>query len=283
MCDFAVGLSRQLHGLTIASERPEHRMFEQWHPARPGRDHHRVQLPGRRLGLERGPGGRLRRHDDLEAVARDAADGDRRPAHRQPRGRGERLPGRVQPLPRRRRGRGRGDGRRHEAPADLGDRQHADGPARGVRSSPAGWADRCWNSAATTRSSSPSRPTSTCAARRAVRGGGHGGPAMHDAPPTDPPRVDRRRVPRPARGRLPERADRRPVGRGNADGPAHQRASRRRDDDGPPSRDGAGRGDPRRRPKARRPRHSSSSRRSSAPGPRCRSSPRRPSRRSSTR
>jgi aldehyde dehydrogenase (NAD+) len=32
MCDFAVGLSRQLYGLTIASERPGHRMMEQWHP-----------------------------------------------------------------------------------------------------------------------------------------------------------------------------------------------------------------------------------------------------------
>ena len=32
ICDFAVGLSRQLHGLTIVSERPEHRMMEQWHP-----------------------------------------------------------------------------------------------------------------------------------------------------------------------------------------------------------------------------------------------------------
>lgn len=32
VCDFAVGLSRQLHGLTIASERPEHRMMEQYHP-----------------------------------------------------------------------------------------------------------------------------------------------------------------------------------------------------------------------------------------------------------
>jgi aldehyde dehydrogenase (NAD+) len=32
ICDFAVGLSRQLHGLTIASERPEHRMAETWHP-----------------------------------------------------------------------------------------------------------------------------------------------------------------------------------------------------------------------------------------------------------
>ncbi|MGB7421405.1 MAG: aldehyde dehydrogenase family protein [Comamonas sp.] len=33
ICDFAVGLSRQLHGLTIASERPGHRMMETWHPA----------------------------------------------------------------------------------------------------------------------------------------------------------------------------------------------------------------------------------------------------------
>jgi aldehyde dehydrogenase (NAD+) len=32
ICDFAVGLSRQLYGLTIASERSGHRMFEQWHP-----------------------------------------------------------------------------------------------------------------------------------------------------------------------------------------------------------------------------------------------------------
>ncbi len=32
ICDFAVGLSRQLHGLTIASERPGHRMMECWHP-----------------------------------------------------------------------------------------------------------------------------------------------------------------------------------------------------------------------------------------------------------
>ena len=32
ICDFAVGLSRQLHGLTMHSERPAHRMYEQWHP-----------------------------------------------------------------------------------------------------------------------------------------------------------------------------------------------------------------------------------------------------------
>jgi aldehyde dehydrogenase (NAD+) len=32
ICDFAVGLSRQLHGFTMHSERPEHRMYEQYHP-----------------------------------------------------------------------------------------------------------------------------------------------------------------------------------------------------------------------------------------------------------
>lgn len=32
ICDFAVGLSRQLYGLTMHSERPYHRMYEQWHP-----------------------------------------------------------------------------------------------------------------------------------------------------------------------------------------------------------------------------------------------------------
>jgi len=35
ICDFALGLSRQLYGLTIASERPGHRMMETWHPLGP--------------------------------------------------------------------------------------------------------------------------------------------------------------------------------------------------------------------------------------------------------
>ncbi|MFM7706589.1 MAG: aldehyde dehydrogenase family protein, partial [Gammaproteobacteria bacterium] len=35
ICDFAVGLSRQLYGLTIASERPGHRMMETWQPMGP--------------------------------------------------------------------------------------------------------------------------------------------------------------------------------------------------------------------------------------------------------
>ena len=32
ICDFAVGQSRMLYGLTIQSERPSHRLMEQWHP-----------------------------------------------------------------------------------------------------------------------------------------------------------------------------------------------------------------------------------------------------------
>jgi len=35
VCDFAVGLSRQLYGLTISTERKDHRMMEQWHPVGP--------------------------------------------------------------------------------------------------------------------------------------------------------------------------------------------------------------------------------------------------------
>ncbi|MPZ53886.1 MAG: aldehyde dehydrogenase family protein [Acidimicrobiia bacterium] len=35
ICDFAVGLSRQLYGKTMVSERPNHRMYEQWHPLGP--------------------------------------------------------------------------------------------------------------------------------------------------------------------------------------------------------------------------------------------------------
>jgi len=35
ICDFAVGLSRQLYGLSMHSERPLHRMYEQWHPLGP--------------------------------------------------------------------------------------------------------------------------------------------------------------------------------------------------------------------------------------------------------
>ena len=74
ICDFAVGLSRQLYGLTIATERPDHRMMETWHPLGRVRRHLRLQLPGRGVVVERGARAGLRRPRGLEAVGEDAAD-----------------------------------------------------------------------------------------------------------------------------------------------------------------------------------------------------------------
>ena len=45
ICDFAVGLSRQLHGLTIASERPQHRLTETWQPLGPVGAGRRIPAP----------------------------------------------------------------------------------------------------------------------------------------------------------------------------------------------------------------------------------------------
>ena len=55
MADFAVGQSRMLYGATMPSERPGHRIYEQWHPLRPVGSDHRLQFPG----------GGLFRHWDL--------------------------------------------------------------------------------------------------------------------------------------------------------------------------------------------------------------------------
>ena len=69
MCDFAVGLSRQLYGLTMHSERPRAPHVRAVAPAGRRRHHHRLQLPGRGLGLERRDRRGLRRHGGLEAVS----------------------------------------------------------------------------------------------------------------------------------------------------------------------------------------------------------------------
>ena len=83
ICDFAVGLSRQLYGLTIASERPQPSHDGAVASARRRRRHHRLQFPRRRLGLEQRAGRGLRRRHHLEALRADAAhrhchDQDRR-------------------------------------------------------------------------------------------------------------------------------------------------------------------------------------------------------------
>ena len=73
ICDFAVGLSRQLYGLTIASERPEPPDDGAMAPARAGAGDQRVQFPGRGLGVECRARAGLRRSGDLEAEREDAA------------------------------------------------------------------------------------------------------------------------------------------------------------------------------------------------------------------
>ena len=75
ICDFAVGLSRQIYGLTIASERPGHRMMGKLAPDGSLRRHLGLQLPGCGLVLEHRPCPCLRRSGDLEALGKD-------PAHR---------------------------------------------------------------------------------------------------------------------------------------------------------------------------------------------------------
>ena len=74
ICDFAVGLSRQLYGLTIATERAEHRMMENWHPLGVVGVISAFNFPGRRVVVERGARARVRRLGGVEAVGEDAAD-----------------------------------------------------------------------------------------------------------------------------------------------------------------------------------------------------------------
>ena len=78
ICDFAVGLSRQLDGRTMPSRAAEPPADGDLAPARCGRRDLRLQLPRRGVVLEyRGRAG-LRRHRRLEALADDAADLARR-------------------------------------------------------------------------------------------------------------------------------------------------------------------------------------------------------------
>ena len=73
ICDFAVGLSRQLHGLTIASERPGHRLMETWHPMGPCAVITAFNFPVAVWSWNAALGARRRRPGDLEAVGQDAA------------------------------------------------------------------------------------------------------------------------------------------------------------------------------------------------------------------
>ena len=93
--DFAVGLSRQLYGLTMHSERPGTSHVRAVASARRRRRHHRLQFSRGRLVLERAHRGCLRRLRDLEALAQNAAHRDRGPQHLQSRAGTPWLAGRV--------------------------------------------------------------------------------------------------------------------------------------------------------------------------------------------
>jgi hypothetical protein len=69
IADFAVGQARMLYGLTMHSERPQHR--------RRDRHHLGLQLPGGGVVLERLPGRHLRQRQRVEALTEDPADGAR--------------------------------------------------------------------------------------------------------------------------------------------------------------------------------------------------------------
>ena len=85
MCDFAVGLSRQLYGLTIASERPEHRMFEQWHPLGPVGIITAFNFPVAVWAWNAVIAAVCGDTMVWKPSPRDAADGHRRAEHRRPR------------------------------------------------------------------------------------------------------------------------------------------------------------------------------------------------------
>ena len=73
VCDFAVGQSRMLYGFSMHSERPGHRMFEQYHPLGPVGVITAFNFPGCRMVLERHAGADCRRYCCLEALEQGPA------------------------------------------------------------------------------------------------------------------------------------------------------------------------------------------------------------------
>ena len=159
IADFAVGQSRMLYGLTMHSERPQHRMYEQWHPLGRRRNH----LARSTSPWPCGPGTRSSRPSAATPRCgsprrRRRSCAHRRPAHLQP-----------------------GDARRADcrrssscsstpapssprASSTIGAWRWSRSPARprwaarSANASPRASARACWNSAATTPSSSTSSP-----------------------------------------------------------------------------------------------------------------------------
>ena len=77
IADFAVGQARMLYGLTMHSERPQHRMIRAMAPARCRRNHLRIQFPGGRVGVEFHSSRRsAAMRFGVETLAQDSTHGD---------------------------------------------------------------------------------------------------------------------------------------------------------------------------------------------------------------
>ena len=74
ICEFAVGLSRQLYGKTIASERPGHRLMETWHPLGVVGVITAFNFPVAVWSWNTADRAGLRRHRGVEAVGTHSAD-----------------------------------------------------------------------------------------------------------------------------------------------------------------------------------------------------------------
>ena len=189
ICDFAVGLSRQLYGLTIASERPGHRMIETWHPLGPVAVDHARSTSRSRSGLERRAGARLRRPRDLEAVREDAAHRARLPGAAAAR-RGSACGGRARRAVRGRRRRRRPRGEQladdPRVPLVSATGSTAMGRAVGAARSPRGSGAVAARARRQQRDDRDAerRPRSR-GARDRVRGRRHRRPALHDPAPPD--------------------------------------------------------------------------------------------------
>ena len=164
ICDFAVGLSRQLYGLTIATERADHRMMETWHPLGVVGVISAFNFPvavwswNAALALVCGNAVRL------EAVGEDAADGAGRAglvrARRERVSASRRRPGLSAVLIGGARG-GRGAGGRPARGARLGHRLHRAWAVPSARAWRRALPARSWSSAATMPPSWHPRPTWT--------------------------------------------------------------------------------------------------------------------------
>ena len=195
ICDFAVGLSRQLYGLTMHSERPQHRMYEQWHPLGPIGIITAFNFPvavwawNAALAAVCGDTMIWKPSEKtpltaiaVQNIANRVMERNGLERHLQP----GRRP-RSQEV-------GERDARRPPPAADLGHRLLPHGPPRRRRSSASGSAARLLELGGNNaRDRDGRRRPGPGPARRALRRRRHGRPALHlDAPP-DPAEGHRRR------------------------------------------------------------------------------------------